>query len=40
LEWHLSKTEILEIYLNLLPYGNNIEGIKAASSIFFQQKLC
>ncbi len=38
LEWHLSKTEILEIYLNLLPYGNNIEGVKAASSIFFQQK--
>jgi len=30
-----SKREILEAYLNLAPYGGNIEGIGAASLIFF-----
>jgi penicillin-binding protein 1C len=35
LEAHYSKTEILEAYLNLAPYGNNIEGIGAASLIYF-----
>jgi penicillin-binding protein 1C len=35
LEWHLSKTEILQLYLNRVPYGGNIEGIKAASLIYF-----
>lgn len=33
-----SKREILEAYLNLAPYGGNIEGIGAASSIFFQKR--
>jgi penicillin-binding protein 1C len=32
-----SKLEILEAYLNLLPYGANIEGIQAASLIYFHK---
>ena len=35
LELHLSKAAILQLYLNLLPYGSNIEGIKSASLIYF-----
>ncbi len=35
LELHYSKTEILQLYLNLVPYGGNIEGIKAASLLYF-----
>lgn len=35
LEIHYSKAEILQLYLNLLPYGSNIEGIKAASLLYF-----
>ncbi|MBB5286815.1 penicillin-binding protein 1C [Rhabdobacter roseus] len=35
LEWHFSKDEILQLYLNLVPYGGNIEGIKAASLLYF-----
>ncbi len=35
LERHYSKFEILEAYLNLAPYGRNIEGIGAASEIYF-----
>ncbi|HET7897016.1 MAG TPA: transglycosylase domain-containing protein, partial [Flavisolibacter sp.] len=31
LEWKYSKDEILQLYLNLVPYGGNIEGVKAAS---------
>ena len=34
LERHYSKAEILEAYLNLAPYGRNIEGIGAASEIY------
>ncbi|MCS7005359.1 MAG: penicillin-binding protein 1C [Cytophagales bacterium] len=34
LEWHYSKQEILTFYVNLLPYGGNIEGIKAASWLY------
>ncbi|MDX5319714.1 MAG: penicillin-binding protein 1C [Bacteroidota bacterium] len=36
LEWHYSKDEILRMYLNLVPYGGNIEGIKSASLLYFQ----
>jgi penicillin-binding protein 1C len=35
LERHYSKSEILEAYLNLAPYGRNIEGVGAASQIYF-----
>lgn len=31
LEWHYSKEEILEIYLNRAPFGGTLEGIGAAS---------
>ena len=34
LEWHLSKQEILALYLNLVPYGSNVEGVKAASILY------
>jgi membrane carboxypeptidase/penicillin-binding protein PbpC len=37
LERHYSKNEILEAYLNLAPYGRNIEGIGAASRIYFDK---
>jgi penicillin-binding protein 1C len=35
LERHYSKAELLEAYLNLAPYGRNIEGVGAASEIYF-----
>lgn len=38
LEWHYSKKEILTLYLNLLPYGGNIEGVKTASLMYFGQE--
>jgi penicillin-binding protein 1C len=37
LEWHCTKTEILELYLSYLPYGGNVEGVKAASYIYFDR---
>lgn len=37
LELHYSKDEILEAYFNLAPYGGNIEGISAASLIYFNK---
>ena len=37
LERHYSKSEILEAYLNLAPYGRNIEGVGAASQIYFNK---
>jgi len=37
LERHYSKDEILEAYLNLAPYGRNIESIGAASLIYFDK---
>lgn len=35
LELCCSKEQLLTAYLNLAPYGNNIEGIGAASMIYF-----
>jgi penicillin-binding protein 1C len=34
---HYGKDEIFEAYLNLAPYGRNIEGIEAASRIYFDK---
>jgi membrane carboxypeptidase/penicillin-binding protein PbpC len=31
LEWHLSKSEILTLYLNRAPFGGTLQGIGAAS---------
>ena len=39
LEIHFSKDEILNLYLNLAPYGGNIEGAKAASFFYFGKEL-
>jgi penicillin-binding protein 1C len=35
LERHLSKDEILSIYLTLAPYGGNLEGVRSASWAYF-----
>jgi len=35
LELKFSKAEILQLYLNLVPFGSNIEGVKSASVIYF-----
>ena len=37
LELKYSKLEILEIYLNLAPYGGNIQGVKAAALFYFNK---
>jgi len=38
LELFYTKDEILEAYLNLAPYGGNIEGAAAASLIYFGKR--
>jgi penicillin-binding protein 1C len=38
LEARYSKREILEAYLNFVPYGGNIEGVGAASLIYFHKR--
>ena len=35
LEMRYSKDEILQLYLNLVPYGGNIEGVKSAALLYF-----
>ncbi|MBN1597097.1 MAG: penicillin-binding protein 1C [Bacteroidales bacterium] len=35
LELKFTKDEIFQMYLNLVPYGSNIEGVKSASVIYF-----
>ncbi len=37
LERHYTKDEILEAYLNLAPYGGNVEGIGTASLVYFDK---
>jgi membrane carboxypeptidase/penicillin-binding protein PbpC len=37
IERHYSKQQILEAYLNLAPYGRNIEGAGAASFLYFRK---
>ncbi len=37
LEWQFSKEEILQLYINLVPYGGNIEGVKSASVLYFDR---
>jgi len=39
LEAHYSKSEILSIYLTLAPYGGNVEGVRAASLVWFGKPL-
>lgn len=38
LECTYSKTEILQLYLNLVPYGSNIEGVKSAAVLYLQKQ--
>ena len=38
MERRLTKEEILELYLTLAPYGGNIEGVRAASLIYFDKE--
>lgn len=37
LELRYSKKEILQMYLNLVPYGGNIEGVKTAAWLYFKK---
>ena len=37
LEWKYPKDQILQLYLNLVPYGGNIQGIRAASLFYFKK---
>src|SRR6201996_3169707 len=38
LEWKYPKEQILQLYLNVVPYGGNIQGVKAASVLYFKKK--
>ncbi len=35
--WHYGHHDVLEAYFSLAPYGANIEGIEAASRVYFHQ---
>ncbi|WCE30354.1 penicillin-binding protein 1C [Vibrio sp. SCSIO 43137] len=37
LEWRYSKDELLTLYLNLAPFGGNIEGVEAAAQRYFSK---
>ncbi len=37
LEWHLSKTDILTLYLNIAPFGGTLEGVQAASFTYLDK---
>lgn len=38
MEWNLSKSKILETYLNIIEYGENLYGIGAASQFYFHKE--
>ena len=35
MEWYFTKDEIMELYLNKIPYGHNAHGAEAAAKTFF-----
>ena len=39
IEWLLDKEQILELYLNRVPLGNNLVGVKAGSMVYFGKAL-
>src|SRR5205807_1807311 len=39
LELGYSKHDLLEAYLNLAPYGGNVEGAGAAARVYFHQDI-
>lgn len=39
LEARFSKQEILELYLNSIPFGNNVEGVQSACRVFFGKEI-
>lgn len=39
LEARFTKKEILELYLNSIPFGNNVEGVQSASRMYFNKTL-
>lgn len=38
LEWHHDKEALLETYLNLTPYGGNLQGVGAAAWFYFGKR--
>ncbi len=38
-EWYLSKSQVLEQYLNRVPLGNNLMGVGIASEVYFGKPL-
>ncbi len=38
-EARLSKKRILELYLNTLPFGNNVQGVTSAARFYFSKEL-
>jgi penicillin-binding protein 1C len=37
LEWHYSKTDILNMYATLAPFGGRVEGVRSAAHVYFQK---
>lgn len=37
LETKYSKDEILQMYLNLVPYSGNVQGVKSAATLYFKK---
>jgi len=37
LEWHFNKADILDMYLNIAPFGGPIEGVQTASYVYFDK---